>query len=53
MHTKTMGNLEKKMAANEAVVEAIAGKLPLIYDEYNLRDGSHKSTLFPSIKHVA
>ena len=35
------------MAANEAVVEAIAGKRPLIYDEYNLRDGSHKSTLFP------
>ena len=24
MHTKTMGNLEKEMAANEAVVEAIA-----------------------------
>ena len=33
MHTKTMGNLEKEMAANEAVVEAIASKRPLIYDE--------------------
>ena len=43
-----MGNLEKEMAANEVVVEAIAGKRPLIYDEllYNLCEMAHRNQLF-------
>ena len=48
LHTKTMGNLEKEMTANEVVVEAIAGKRPLIYDEllYNLCEMAHRNQLF-------
>ena len=43
-----MGNLEKEMAANEAVGEAIAGKRPLIYDEllYNLCEMARRNQLF-------
>ena len=43
-----MGNLEKEMTANEVVVEAIAGKRPLIYDEllYNLCEMAHRNQLF-------
>ena len=45
MHTRTMGNLEKEMAA-KLPVEAIAGKRPLLYDEYNLCEKAHRNQLF-------
>ena len=45
IHTKTMGNLEKGNGS-EAVMETIAARRPLMYDEYNLCEMAHGNQLF-------
>ena len=45
MHTRTMGNLEKEMAAKLWWKQLLANA-PLMYDKYNLCEKAHINQLF-------